>query len=491
MNTLELSALKEDMAFTGDLYIDSTFLFLPKSADLNNDMIKALQKWQFSSVLCEGDVDLGGIPTTPAVDLSATEATSLSEINKSDSDAKINDSVKKAIEISKTTATGNSDKSRMEMVEKVYYEYLNYIESIFTHYATHKKIDQEDLEESIQELCIFIKDHRRYILRVNPSVEEAGKNFLIVHTMRTTVLALAIGLQLHSPLSKMVELGVTCIIHEIGMLKLPPQLYMANRPLTSGEKAQISKHTVLGYTIAKELNFPLSMQLGVLEHHEKENGSGYPRKLTGDQISSMGKIISVACSYEAMTSTRSYRSAKDTFDSIMELIQNKNHSYDMTVIKALLYAVSLYPIGSYVYLSNRKIAEVIDSNPEDPKNPIVQMLTEFESDGSLKVVQTGKDGVTILRVLSPHEKQDMLKALEEKYKSKPEGQSEQTAAPAATAPSAEATQNAASASAANESSPAQTAPSTAAPTPPTTPSTAETSADNPAGTEEVDMSFFS
>lgn len=486
MNTLELSALKEGMSFTGDLYIDSTFLFLPKNADLNEDMIKAIEKWQFSSVLCDGDVDLGG-EIASSVDLSATEDTSLSEINKEDSDSKINDSIKKAIENSKKTVIGNSDKDRMEMVEKVYFEYLNYIESVFTHYATHKKINQEDLEESIQELCIFIKDHRRYILRVNPSVEETGKNFLIVHTMRTTVLALAIGLQLHSPLSKMVELGVTCIIHEIGMLKLPPQLYMANRPLTSGEKAQISKHTVLGYTIAKELNFPLSMQLGVLEHHEKENGMGYPRKLTGDQISSMGKIISVACSYEAMTSSRSYRSAKDTFDSIMELIQNKNHSYDMTVIKALLYAVSLYPIGSYVYLSNRKIAEVIDSNPEDPKNPIVQMLTEFESDGSLKVVQTGKDGISILRVLSPHEKQDMLKAVEEKYKSIKEAQAEQEASEAASA---------------NNTSPVQTEqkqPETKAPEQPAPAPSADTTgsehtvfnADNPEGTESVDLSFFS
>ncbi len=474
MNTLELSALKEGMSFTGDLYIDSTFLFLPKNADLNEDMIKAIEKWQFSSVLCDGDVDLGG-EIASSVDLTATESTTLSEINKEDSDSKINDSIKKAIENSKKTVIGNSDKDRMEMVEKVYYEYLNYIESVFTHYATHKKINQDDLEESIQELCIFIKDHRRYILRVNPSVEETGKNFLIVHTMRTTVLALAIGLQLHSPLSKMVELGVTCIIHEIGMLKLPPQLYMANRPLTSGEKAQISKHTVLGYTIAKELNFPLSMQLGVLEHHEKENGSGYPRKLTGDQISSMGKIISVACSYEAMTSSRSYRSAKDTFDSIMELIQNKNHSYDMTVIKALLYAVSLYPIGSYVYLSNRKIAEVIDSNPEDPKNPIVQMLTEFESDGSLKIVQTGKDGISILRVLSPHEKQDMLKAVEEKYKAIKDAQSEQEA-PAQNAPQTQPEEQVAE----------QPAPKTPAQ------STEHTvfNADNPEGTEAVDLSFF-
>ncbi len=163
---------------------------------------------------------------------------------------------------------------------------------------------------------------------------------------------------------------------------------MTTKKLNASEKLQITKHTVLGYSIVKDLNFSLPIQLGVLEHHEKSNGSGYPRHLTGDQISAIGRIIAVACTYEAISSSRSYKDDRSSFDALLELIQNKENQYDGNVLKALLYTVSLYPIGTYVYLTNRKIAEVIDSNPTNPKCPIVQLITEKEPDGSPKIIQT-------------------------------------------------------------------------------------------------------
>ncbi len=260
---------------------------------------------------------------------------------------------------------------------------------------------------------MFVKDHKRYILRVNPNPDDAGKNFLVIHSMRTTVLAIAIAQQLHLPLSKIIELGVTCIIHEIGMLRVPPQLYMSSRNLTIGERATISKHTIFGYSIVKDLEFPLSIQLGVLEHHEKENGTGYPRKMTGDKISSNAKIIAVACSYEAISSPRGYKAERSTFDAIIELIQNKNHAYDDTVLKALLYTVSLYPVGTYVYLSNRKVAIISDTNPDNPKYPIAQLLTEKNKDGSPIQIPTDPSGINIVRILSKTEVADIKKFLAE------------------------------------------------------------------------------
>ena len=218
------------------------------------------------------------------------------------------------------------------------------------------------------------------------------------------------------PLSKMVELGVTCILHEIGMLRLPPQIYMTEKKLSPGEKVQIFKHPLLGYSIAKDLNFPISIQLGILEHHEKENGTGYPRKLTGDKINTIAKIISVACSYEAITAPRTYKDERSEFEAIIELLKNANKQYDDSVIKALLYTVSLYPIGAYVYLSNRKIGIVVDTNPDNPKCPIVQLLTEKNEDGSQIVVQTKEGEVTIVRILTKREKEDIIKLVDEKYK---------------------------------------------------------------------------
>lgn len=470
METINIGALRQGITYTSDLMIDNAFLLLPKTAEMTEDLIKALRQWGFEDILVDGSISLGG-----GIGVNKEE-----EPEEEESKEKIGDNLKKAIEDSKNTAVGNSDQARMELVHSVYEEYVNYIESVFTHYATHKEIDQEELSDTVKELCIFIKEHRRYILRVNATIESQNRNFLIIHTMRTTVLCLAIALQLHLPLSKMIELGVTSILHEIGMLRLPPQLYMTSKKLSVREKAQISKHTLLGYTIIKDLNFGLSIQLGVLEHHEKENGTGYPRRLTGDKISSNAKIIAVACTYEAISSPRSYKDEKSTFDALLEMLQNKEHVYDGSVIKALLYTVSLYPIGTFVYLSNRKVAEVIDTNPDNPKTPIVQLLTETNADGSLKKIQIGENNINILRILTKQEKEDIIKIIREKYKSIEKAQAEVQAAQ-------ESEEKAEPKVDAQSKAQPQTQPQSA---PVETPAQSKSSTNSPDGTEEVDISIF-
>ena len=421
MENISVDLLKEGNSFNSDLLVDSTFLLLPKTAEVSEDLIKALKQWGFNDILIDGQLNRGG-------DIGITSLDDEEKITDSQKE-KIGENVKKAIEDSKHTAVGNSDQARIELVRSVYEEYMNYIESVFTHYATHKEIDKEELSDTVQDLCIFIKEHRRYILRVNATLDAGKRNFLIIHTMRTTVLAIAVGFQLHLPLSKMIELGVTCVLHEIGMLRLPPQLYMTSRKLSVREKAQISKHTLLGYTIIKDLNFALPVQLGVLEHHEKENGTGYPRRLVSEKISANAKVIAVACTYEAISSPRSYKDEKSTFDALLELLQNKERAYDASVIKALLYTVSLYPIGTYVYLTNRKVAEVIDTNPDNPKLPVVQLLTEREPDGSFMTYQIGENNINILRILNKQEKEDIKKIIRKNFSSGTGIQLEKTAAP--------------------------------------------------------------
>ncbi len=471
METININALRAGITYTSDLMIDSSFLILPKTAEMTDELIKALRQWGFDDVISDGSISLGG-------DIGVSKG--IEEVETEQQKEKIGVNVKKAIEDSKHTAVGNSDQARMELVHSVYEEYMNYIESVFTHYATHKEIDQEELSDTVQDLCIFIKEHKRYILRVNATIEAENRNFLIIHTMRTTVLCLAIALQLHLNLTKMIELGVTSILHEIGMLRLPPQLYMTSKKLSVREKAQISKHTLLGYTIIKDLSFGLSVQLGVLEHHEKENGTGYPRRLTGDKISSNAKIIAVACTYEAISSPRSYKDEKSTFDALLELIQNKEHAYDGSVIKALLYTVSLYPIGTFVYLSNRKVAEVIDTIPDNPKTPIVQLLTEKEADGSLKTLQVGENNINILRILTKQEKEDILKLIKEKYNSEEAKKETENAEEAEEVLEEESTDTAAPESTVQPDQSAQTEAA----------EQSDSVSTSPDGTEEVDISIF-
>jgi len=414
METIQIDQLKNEITFTGDLFIDTNFLVLPHTAQVNEDLIKALKEWNFNEFQCQGSISLGG-----DIGLSKDNESEKSTIN-----AKIGQSVIEAFENSKKAFTGNNDKARMQVIEGVYNEYMNYINSLFTRYVTHTEIDLNELSDTVKELCVFIKDNKRFMLRINPDSEHKEHNFIVIHAMRSTVLALAIGLQLHLSISKLIELGMATIIHEIGMVRLPPQLYMTDRKLTGGEKAQIYTHPVLGYEIAKNMQFPMSIQLAVLEHHEKENGTGYPRQLAGDKISSYAKIIAVACAFEAITSNRSYKEGRPLFDAILELLKNEGHPYDDHIIKALLYTVSLYPIGTYVFLKNGKCAVVVDVNQDNPRLPIVQMLTETEKDGSPKLVQTNTDTFSITRVLNQKETKDVINSIKqaEELKAKKEAE---------------------------------------------------------------------
>lgn len=404
MNIIKFEELKNEITFKSDLMLDEHFVLLPVTVPVTNEFIDALRTWNFTEFQCDGDISLGG-------DIGLDKKIESTSKNTNNATPTITNSVKQAIENVNSEKVDTSERTRLESVQNVYQEYMKYINSVYTHYATHKKISLNEMTETVKDLCVFIRENKRYVLRVSPSAEARKRNFLVIHSMRSTVLAITIGLELHLALSKLIELGITCILHEIGMLRLPPQLYITDKTLSTAEKVQIATHPLFSFNILKELSFPLSIQLGVLEHHEKENGQGYPRHLTGEKISTYAKIISVACSFEAITAPRTYKTERTTFDAMVEMLKNPNNQYDSKVIKALLYSLSLFPIGSYVYLNNGKIGIVTDVTPNNPKNPLVQLINEKDTDGSLKTIQTDDGSNKIIRVLSKEEQEDVIKSM--------------------------------------------------------------------------------
>lgn len=456
MKQYQLATIKDNAHFTSDVFIDENFLLLTSDLKFTPAIKKALMEWNFKVVYSDG-IEVGDLsvddskedkilsPKPPVGDFTQvpdgaeskgpslsmslshikTEEVSLDEFMDSGSSAssvppKTASLVPKAAPSEPASSLPSpaahaspqgNEKSRMEEVLHVYNEYMDYLNAIFRHYATHKELDLNEISGTAQKLCIFIKENQRYVLRIQPPVEKHAKNFLLAHCLRTAILAITIGLNLRMPLSKLVELTVACLLHEIGQIRLPPQLYITDRILSAPERSQLQLHTILGCKILKENNFPLSIQLGVLEHHERENGTGYPSHLSGAKISQYAKIISVACSFEATTAPRHFREAKSTYAAMIEMLQNNQKQYDETVIKALLYSLSLYPIGAYVYLVNGKIGQVTDVNPRDPRNPIVQLLGTSDTRGNPVSVQTDNAQMKIVRVLNKQEASDILKTL--------------------------------------------------------------------------------
>ncbi len=421
METYSVGDLKANNEYSADLVIDKQFILCPANCPLPQDIIKALLLWNFNTVYSEGKMvtKKDSAPEVNEEKMKAiaeqTEEVFIIEDEKpkeSFEDIEIDQDVQEALKhAEERKSTMVNDSGHMELVQEVYDAFIKYINSVYTFYATHKEFKKAQIFGTVSAMCDFIKEHRRYILRISPNVDKFTKNFLVYHSIRSMILAIAIGMQLKMDQTKIVELGVATMLHEIGMLKISPQLYINNKPLTIAEKNQILTHPLLSYNILQEYSFSQPILLGVLDHHERENGSGYPRHRSGAEISFYARIIAVACSFEAITAPRKFKEARSPYEAMIEMMKNENKLYDDTVLKALLYSLSLYPIGAYVYLASGQAAQVVDVSPTNPTNPIVQLMNEKDSKGNYKLVQTDSQTLKIVRVMEKKESDDLLQAL--------------------------------------------------------------------------------
>ncbi|UTC68424.1 MULTISPECIES: HD-GYP domain-containing protein [unclassified Treponema] len=385
MNTYNAEQTKDLSFFNKNVYLDKKFLLLIPETPLTAELKAILNEWDFSLLYSDGEPSSFMTVRPDRVSSSGKDVLDSSKENEI-----LSDKIKKQKEI-------------MEEVENKFWEFLRFTDKIFTDYTMKKILDPRFIFDRIKELCDFVKTDKKNILLIEMQKYSSPTNYLVMHSLRSSIFAIIIGLQLKMPPHRLIELGAACLLHEIGMFRLPPQYYMYDAPLSEEGKKALFTHPVLSYNILKTSSFSLPICLGVLEHHERENGQGYPRGLTKEKISMYGKIIAVACSYEAATAPRPYKEAQDASSSIVEMIKNTNGQYDETILKALLYSLSFYPVGMYVHLSNGKIAKVIDVNPNDPRFPIVQIYGKTTPMGDPVIVQTKAREVTVKRQLSKEE----------------------------------------------------------------------------------------
>jgi HD-GYP domain-containing protein (c-di-GMP phosphodiesterase class II) len=300
------------------------------------------------------------------------------------------------------------DNIKIQEAEEFYVSFLKYTQSVFSGIMDIGVLDIDSVAEKIKILWNEVRNNLRFLLYTRTRVEpETDENYLASHSVRSAVIAMIIGVHLKLSNHRLMELGMATLFHDIGMLKLPPETYLKELSLTEQDKKLISAHPVYGYKILQSLKFPFAVSLGVLEHHERENGSGYPRKLKGENISLYGKIIAVACSYEALSAKRQYKKAKNDYAGIVELLKNEGKQYDGNVVKALAVTLSIYPVGTFVLLSDGKQGQVFDIDPLTQLYPVVRLL-EPDSKKEKTIVWTSDGGISIVRPLT-YEEIDLVK----------------------------------------------------------------------------------
>jgi HD-GYP domain-containing protein (c-di-GMP phosphodiesterase class II) len=361
--------------FTDTVYLDDDFVVAAPEMPFTAELIQNLSEWDFREVLSNGE------PRASYADAAGAG--------------------EPVVNLSQASVLADAEKIRW--AENFCLELKVYVNELFSAVFMREPISFNRVAERVKDSLDRIREDQRYLLRVLKKTENIKEDYLVAHTVKSTIIAVIIGFYLKLPPHRLIELGVAALFHETGMIKLPAKVYLSSRVLSPAEQNMIYSHPILGYNTLKGYGFPLAVSIAALEHHERENGSGYPRRLTSGKISLYSKIISVACSYDAISSYRPHREARDEYMGMLELLKNEGKQYDDTVIRALVYSLSIYPIGLYVLLSSGKKGQVVDINPENPRFPIVQIFGELNPDGKNKTRETSPEGLQIVRPLTREE----------------------------------------------------------------------------------------
>lgn len=200
-----------------------------------------------------------------------------------------------------------------------------------------------------------------------------------MHSVAVCALMTALSKELNLSETETRQLGLAGLMHDLGKAQVP--LAVLNKPgaLTEEEFALVKKHPEFGHALLLQANINDPVTLDVcLHHHEKIDGTGYPKRLKDEEISLYAKMGAVCDVYDAITSNRPYKAGWEPGVSLKRMAQWSNH-FDQTVFRAFVKSVGIYPIGSVVMLKSGRLAVVVDQTPKTLLQPMVKVFFSTKS----------------------------------------------------------------------------------------------------------------
>lgn len=230
---------------------------------------------------------------------------------------------------------------------------------------------------------------------------QTADHYLYQHSLNVCIYTTMLGLSGGYSRDELATLGLGALLHDIGKMKIAPEILRKPGKLLESEYEEMKRHADLGYRMLKdEPNIPLLSAHCALQHHERLDGSGYPRGIGGAEIHDYAQWIGVVDSYDAMTSSRVYRKAMLPHQAMEVLYTGAGTLYDPGKVERFRDRVAIYPPGMAVTLSTGEAGVVVDVNNLFPQRPIVRILQDpdgqsiaapYETDLSkqLSIVVTG------------------------------------------------------------------------------------------------------
>ena len=209
----------------------------------------------------------------------------------------------------------------------------------------------------------------------NGTVVPKGLDYLAFHQARITVLAVRIGMTIRYERRHLVELGVAAALSDIGLWQLPAGVLRRLDGLSPEDQSQYHAHPRLAAERLRRWGPPFAGLVDtVLQHHEREQGQGFPHGLQGPSIRVEAKIVGLADTYMALTAPPSLRPGLRPHEAVREIVRSKHGAFPSVLIKALLSDITVFPPGTVVRLNTGEIGAVVAVNRNHPLRPRVEIV---------------------------------------------------------------------------------------------------------------------
>jgi putative nucleotidyltransferase with HDIG domain len=197
------------------------------------------------------------------------------------------------------------------------------------------------------------------------------------HCLNVCILAIAFGRHLGMDETELEKLGLCGLLHDVGKMRVPPEILDKPAALTPKETRMMMAHTVHGRNLLMAAKGVYEGAVDVAySHHERLDGLGYPRKLSGSSISRFSRIISIVDAYDAMTGDRCYAVAKTSTEAVKIIYHARGTHFDDYLSLQFIKSIGLYPPGSIVELYSGQVGIVVETNQRYRHLPKIVLMRD-------------------------------------------------------------------------------------------------------------------
>lgn len=275
------------------------------------------------------------------------------------------------------TSTAVPIAEEIEQAREVYDESLHFARDFMTEAGKTGTVDYEASASLVEDVLNSVA--RNHDALISLTKLRSFDEYTFTHCINVAVLATAFGRHLGLQPDDLRHLGTAALFHDVGKARIPSNILNKPGKLTDQEFEVMRKHPQRSYLLLhKKKNIPKRVLRGIVEHHEKYNGHGYPRKLDSQAIHPFARIIAVADVYDALTSRRVYKAPMMPSKALTILYGMRGKDFHPGHAEQFIKFMGIYPVGSMVRLSNGDYAIVTASNQDAPLRPTITIA--FDKD---------------------------------------------------------------------------------------------------------------